>query len=69
MNTNNINIDNPYLYSLVKAMQEFLLEEMKGYLHSELRLAKKIEAARTLYPGEREEMSKQYLQEMSGNRG
>lgn len=63
MNTNNINIDNPYLYSLVKAMQEFLLEEMKGYSFSELRLAKKIEAARELFPQEKQKLAEQYMQE------
>lgn len=63
MNTNNINIDNPYLYSLVKAMQEFLFEEMKGYAFSEVRLTKKIEAARQLFPQEKQKLSEQYMQE------
>ena len=63
MNTSNINIDNPYLYSLVKAMQEFLFEEMKGYAFSEVRLTKKIEAARQLFPQEKQKLSEQYMQE------
>ena len=55
-----LNIDNPYLYAVVKAMQDFLLEEMQGNLHSELRLKSKIEAARQLFVQEREDLQRQY---------
>lgn len=61
---NNININNPYLYSIVKAMQEFLMEEMKGYISSELRLMNKIEAARKLFPQEKIMLAEQYREEM-----
>lgn len=60
---NNINIDNPYLFSIVKAMQEFLMEEMKGYISSELRLMNKIEAARKLFPEEKRILAEQYKAE------
>jgi len=40
----------PYLYSLRKAIFEFLKEETCGNIFTELRLVKKIEAARTLFP-------------------
>lgn len=63
MGANNINIDNPYLYSIVKAMQEFLIEELKGYSFTELRLAKKIESARELFLQEKKELTEQYKRE------
>ncbi len=59
----NINVNNPYLYAIVKAMQDFLLEEMQGNLHSELRLKSKIEAARQLFVQEREDLQRQYRQQ------
>lgn len=63
MENKNINIDNPYLFSIVKAMQEFLMEEMKGYISSELRLMNKIEAARKLFPEEKRILAEQYKAE------
>ena len=61
---NNININNPYLYSIVKAMQEFIIEEMKDNTCSELRLMSKIEAARKLFPQEKIMLAEQYRVEM-----
>jgi hypothetical protein len=52
----NSNIDNFYLLSVLKAMFEFIGEEMKGNCCSELRLVKKIEAARTLFPEHRKDL-------------
>ena len=42
--------NNPYLFALRKSFHEYLSEETKGNIFSELRLTKKIEAARLLYP-------------------
>ena len=44
---------NAYLYSLRKAFREFITEETRGYCCTELRLTKKIEAARLLFPEDR----------------
>ena len=49
----NINL---YSYALNKAYKEFLKEERLGQIYTELRLTKKIEAARLLFP----EYKKQY---------
>lgn len=38
-----------YYHALVMAFKHFLAEEKKGYIFTELRLMKAIEAARTLY--------------------
>ena len=51
-------INNLYAISLFKAFKEFLVEEVSGNICSELRLAKKIEAARTLFPEHRRDLRK-----------
>ena len=43
-------VRNPYLYALRKSFYEFLVEETRGHLFSDLRLKNKIEAARLLFP-------------------
>ena len=43
---------NLYLISIFRAFFEFLCDERKGYNFNELRLTKKIEAARLLFPQE-----------------
>jgi prophage antirepressor-like protein len=45
---------NLYLFSILKAMREFILEETKGYTSSELRLTEKIKAARILFQEDRD---------------
>ena len=47
---------NLYMLSLMKAMREFLIEETKGNIFTELRLTKKIEAARTLFPESKQDL-------------
>ena len=47
---------NVYLYAIRKAFREFLLEESKGFICSEIRLTKKIEAAQLLFPEHRKEL-------------
>ena len=49
-------VKNPYLYSIRKSFKEFLQEETRGILSSDLRLTKKIEAARLLFPQSRDEL-------------
>ena len=49
--------DNLYLHSILKAFREFLAEEKQGNICTELRLTKKIEAARTLFPEEKKRLA------------
>lgn len=63
-----LNIDNPYLYAVVKAMQEFLLEEMQGNSFSEVRLNSKIEAARQLFTQEKVDLQRQYREQAQSQR-
>ncbi len=44
---------NPYLEALLKSVNEFLKEEIKGNSFTELRLMKKIESARVLFGEEK----------------
>ena len=41
--------DNLYMFSILKAVQEFIAEDINGSQFAELRLADKIEASRTLF--------------------
>ncbi|MDR0572890.1 MAG: hypothetical protein LBG96_02475 [Tannerella sp.] len=50
--------DNLYLVSVVKAMREFIQEECNGNISSDLRLMKKIESARLLFPEDRMNLRK-----------
>jgi len=58
LNLTSINVggQNLYAISLLKAFKEFFEEEVSGNMNSELRLTKKIEAARTLFPEHRREL-------------
>jgi hypothetical protein len=47
---------NLYLLAILKAMREFIGEEMRGLICTELRLEKKIEAARTIFPEHKEKL-------------
>jgi len=49
-------MDNLYLISLAKAWKEFIEEEAQGNTFTELRLMKKIEAARELFPEDKKTM-------------
>ena len=51
---------NTYLYSLRKAFREFISEECSGYCYSELRLTKKIEAARLLFPEDMKKLDRSF---------
>ena len=44
---------NKYLFSLRKAVREFLAEDAKGYLNAIYRFNSKVEAARLLFPEDR----------------
>ena len=48
--------NNPYMRCIVKAMREFIVEEIDVTICSELRLSDKIKAARTLFPEERKSL-------------
>jgi len=41
---------NMYMFSILKAIREFIGEEVKGNIFTELRLSSKIDAARKLFP-------------------
>ena len=41
--------EHPYLYAVVKAMQDYLIEEMQGKSNADLRLTSKLEAAKNLF--------------------
>ena len=45
--------NNKYLFSLRKAVREFLAEDAKGYLNAIYRFNSKVEAARVLFPEDR----------------
>jgi len=47
---------NLYLIAITKAMYEFVQEEARGNINTELRLTKKIEAARTLFPEDKSQL-------------
>ena len=49
-------VKNPYLYAIRKSFAEFLQEETRDIISSDLRLSKKIEAARMLFPEARQEL-------------
>lgn len=46
--------ENMYLISLFRAFNTFLVEDVKGQLHTELRLTEKIKAARLLFGNDRQ---------------
>jgi hypothetical protein len=50
--------DNLYLIAVLKAMREFIQEECNGNCSSDLRLMKKIESARILFPEDRMNLRK-----------
>ncbi len=47
-------VGNPYFEVLIKSINEFLQEEIKGQCFTELRLMKKIKCARELFGKEKE---------------
>jgi prophage antirepressor-like protein len=47
---------NLYLYSILKAMREFLIEETKGNCFHELRFVEKFKAAYTLFPEHKKDL-------------
>ena len=49
-------VSNRIIHAYRKIFWEFLVEESRGHIFSELRLTKKIEAARLLYPEARREL-------------
>jgi len=49
-------VKNLYLFSVLKAMREFVEEEVNGNCFSEKRLISKIESARMLFPQDREKL-------------
>ena len=49
---------NLYLLSILKAMREFINEEISGSICNELRLINKLEAACTLFPEDRRKINK-----------
>ena len=51
--------DNMYMFSILKAVQEFIAEDVKGNRFAELRLANKIEASRTLFEEQRQDLRTQ----------
>ena len=60
---------NLYLYFLLKAMCEFLVEETKGNVFTEKRLVKKFEAAWTLCPEEKKKLRNINVKISSGTAG
>lgn len=58
--------ENLYLSCLLKATKEFIEEEIEGHCCTELRLIKKIEAARTLFPEERKRAVELYKTKFFG---
>lgn len=48
-----IDMSNDYARALVKTLQQFLIEECTGQVYAELRLAKKLEAIREVFPDDR----------------
>ena len=50
-------VGNLYLFSIEKAMTEFLQDELRGYCCADLRLQKKIAAAHELFPEARQALS------------
>jgi hypothetical protein len=54
---NNVIVENDYLRAIMNAFGDFIQEEAAGNIYSELRLMKRIEAARQLYPQEKRLLS------------
>lgn len=52
---------NLYLVSILKAFQEFLIEEQEENECSESRLERKIKCARTLFPEDRKALTLKFL--------
>ena len=49
-------VSNRIVHAYRKAFYEFLIEETRGYIFTELRLTKKIEAARLLFPEDKQKV-------------
>ena len=52
--------DNPFSYAMMKAINDFIVEELKGYANSCATLEKKIHAANLLFREEKKQLSKAY---------
>ncbi len=55
--------EHPYLYAVVKAMQDYLIEEMQGKSNADLRLTSKLEAVKNLFKDEIDELRTIYREQ------
>ena len=54
-----LDTNNPYVQTLIKIFNEFMLEEASGQIYTELRLKNKIEQARNLFADEKRKIIEQ----------